>query len=59
MAPWLYVRLKKSHCEQVGVSPEEGIRLEDECAKAILQTEDVKEGPMAYLEHRKPYYVER
>lgn len=38
---------------------DEAYKIENECARFVMQTEDAKEGPRAFMEKRKPVYKGR
>jgi enoyl-CoA hydratase len=52
-------KIKETVLRALSVSLEEGFQLENESARAILATEDAKEGPRAFVEKRKPKYTGR
>jgi enoyl-CoA hydratase len=49
-------KIKETVLRALGVSLEEGFKLENEAAREVLATEDAKEGPRAFIEKRKPRY---
>jgi enoyl-CoA hydratase/carnithine racemase len=56
----LAVRLaKESAVRGVGMSMEEGLRLEIEQSRKVLASEDAREGPLAFAQKRKPAYKGR
>lgn len=50
-------KIKETVIKALGRSLEEGFALEDEAVRAIIRTEDAREGPRAFAEKRKPRYV--
>lgn len=50
-------KIKETVLRGLSVSLEEGFQIESESARAVLATEDAKEGPRAFIEKRKPRYV--
>src|SRR5262249_25214451 len=55
--PLAVQKIKETVLRALSVSLEEGFELENASARAILATEDAKEGPRAFVEKRKPRYV--
>ncbi len=49
-------KIKETVLRALGVSLEEGFKIENESARLVMQTEDAKEGPRAFMEKRKPHY---
>jgi enoyl-CoA hydratase len=52
-------KIKETVLKGLGRSLEDGFALEDEAVRAIIRTEDAREGPKAFAEKRKPRYVGR
>lgn len=52
-------KIKETVLRSVSVSFAEGFAIESENARAVLATEDAKEGPRAFMEKRPPRYVGR
>jgi enoyl-CoA hydratase len=52
-------KIKETVLKALGRPVEEGYALEDEAARAIMRSEDAREGPRAFAEKRKPRYVGR
>jgi len=50
-------KIKETVLRALSVSLEEGFTIEDEGARLVLNSEDAKEGPRAFIEKRKPRYV--
>ena len=52
-------RLKRTVRQASGLPLADGFRLEDESRRAVLATEDAREGPRAFMEKRKPWFSGR
>jgi enoyl-CoA hydratase len=52
-------KIKETVLKALSVSVEEGFKLENESARVVMQTDDAKEGPRAFIEKRKPHYIGR
>jgi enoyl-CoA hydratase len=52
-------KIKETVLRGLSVSPEEGFQIENETSQIVMQTEDAKEGPRAFIEKRKPRYAGR
>ncbi len=52
-------KIKETVLRSLSVSLDEGFRIENENAKAVLATEDAREGPRAFMEKRPPRYLGR
>lgn len=52
-------KIKETVLRGLGVSLEEGFRIENESARVVMATEDAKEGPRAFMEKRNPRYIGR
>lgn len=52
-------KLKETVIRALSLSLDDGFRLENEAAREVLETEDAKEGPRAFMEKRKPRYIGR
>ena len=52
-------KIKETVLRALGRPLDEGFALEDEAVRAIIRTEDAREGPTAFAEKRKPRYVGR
>ncbi len=57
--PLAVQKIKETVLKALGRPTEEGFALEDEAVRAIIRTEDAREGPRAFAEKRKPRYVGR
>ncbi|MFC1434050.1 crotonase/enoyl-CoA hydratase family protein [Streptacidiphilus sp. N1-3] len=56
-APLAVEAVKRSVYETAGLSEEEGLARELEIGWPVFATEDAKEGPRAFAEHRTPVYL--
>ncbi|MFQ5515572.1 MAG: enoyl-CoA hydratase/isomerase family protein [Myxococcota bacterium] len=52
-------KIKETVVRSASVSLEEGPAIMDASARVVMQTEDAREGPRAFLEKRQPRYVGR
>jgi len=52
-------KIKEAVRRTSGRPLEEAFKIEDECAREVMRTEDAKEGPRAFMEKRKPNYKGR
>jgi enoyl-CoA hydratase len=52
-------KIKETVLKALGRPVEEGYALEDEAVRVVIRSEDVREGPRAFVEKRKPRYVGR
>jgi enoyl-CoA hydratase len=52
-------KIKETVLKGLGRPLEEAFALEDEAVRAIIRTEDAREGPRAFAEKRKPRYLGR
>lgn len=58
-APLALQAIKRVALESSGVSLQEGFRIENRELAQVLATEDAKEGPLAFVEKRKPKFIGR
>ncbi|MGO9602083.1 MAG: enoyl-CoA hydratase-related protein [Candidatus Binataceae bacterium] len=49
-------KIKEAVRRTSGRPLEEAFKIEDECAREVMRTEDAREGPRAFMEKRKPNY---
>ncbi|MGO9451516.1 MAG: enoyl-CoA hydratase-related protein [Candidatus Binataceae bacterium] len=49
-------KIKEAARRTSGRPLEEAFKIEDECAREVMRTEDAREGPRAFMEKRKPNY---
>src|SRR5262249_48468992 len=52
-------KIKEAVRRTSGVPLEEAFRIENECARDVIRSEDAREGPRAFMEKRKPVYKGR
>lgn len=52
-------KIKEAVIRTSGVPLEEAYRIENECAREVMMSEDAKEGPRAFMEKREPRYTGR
>ena len=52
-------KIKEAVIRSSGLSLEEGYAIERECSAAVMQTEDAREGPQAFMEKREPVFTGR
>ncbi len=57
--PLAVQKIKETVLKGLGRPLEEAFALEDEAVRAIIRTEDAREGPLAFTEKRKPRYLGR
>jgi enoyl-CoA hydratase/carnithine racemase len=51
--------IKEAALRGLDMSLEEGLALETELASQVFRSEDAREGPMAFIQKRKPEYKGR
>ena len=49
-------KIKEAVIRTSGVPLEDAYRIENECAREVMMSEDAKEGPRAFMEKREPQY---
>lgn len=52
-------KAKEAVVRSSGVPLDEAYRIENECARVVMATEDAREGPMAFMEKREPRFTGR
>jgi enoyl-CoA hydratase len=52
-------KIKEAVIRSSGLSLEDAFTVEDEIARDVMRTEDAREGPMAFMQKRKPQYKGR
>ncbi len=57
--PVALAKAKEAIVRSSGVPLEEAYRIENECARVVMKTEDAREGPRAFLERREPRFTGR
>jgi enoyl-CoA hydratase len=55
-APLAVQKIKESVVRSSGLPLDDAFAIEDEAVKAVLRSEDAKEGPRAFIEKRKPIF---
>ena len=55
-APVALRKIKEAVIRSSGVPLEEGYAIERDCSAAVMQTEDAREGPRAFMEKREPVF---
>ncbi|MCP3991275.1 MAG: crotonase/enoyl-CoA hydratase family protein [Actinomycetia bacterium] len=58
-APIALAKAKEAVIRSSGVPLDEAFRIENECAREVMATEDAREGPKAFMEKRKPEFKGR
>jgi enoyl-CoA hydratase len=51
--------IKEAVIRNIGLTIKEGLALESRIAEPVYQSQDAKEGPLAFLEKREPRYMNR
>lgn len=57
--PVALAKAKEAVVRSSGVPLEEAYRIENECARVVMKTEDAREGPRAFMEKREPKFTGR
>lgn len=57
--PIALAKAKEAVIRSSGVPLEEAYRIENECARVVMATEDAREGPRAFMEKREPRFTGR
>ena len=52
-------KIKEAVIRTSGLPLDEGYKIENECAREVMRSEDAKEGPRAFIEKRAPRYTGR
>jgi enoyl-CoA hydratase len=55
--PFAVRKIKEAVRIASGRPLEEGFKIENQCAREVLLSEDAKEGPRAFMQKRKPHYI--
>jgi enoyl-CoA hydratase len=50
-------KIKEAVIRTSGVPLDEAYKIESECAREVMMSEDAKEGPRAFMEKREPRYT--
>jgi len=58
-APIAVQKIKETLTRTNGLPLAEAFRIENECARHVMGTEDAREGPRAFMEKRKPNFKGR
>ncbi len=57
--PVALAKAKEAVVRSSGVPLDEAYRIENECARVVMKTEDAREGPRAFMEKREPRFTGR
>ena len=57
--PVALAKAKEAVVRSSGVPLDEAYRIENECSRVVMKTEDAREGPLAFMEKREPRFTGR